>query len=321
MPKTFEQARAENELVPGTAGVSQTQITGAEVVGAWLTGAVDAGWTFTNLKEWVKLDADWMSKSVYDSGGDGRVDNAEQLADGTNTVTAAQARTHIDDNSIHFVINDISTSASVAWSGSKINTELGLKANQSSLNAHTGDTSIHFVINDASTTTTVAWSGNKIDTELNTKAVINDLVTNTTNAWSSSKISSEIAASGGVGEAPTDSRSYFRIDSDWKATLQGYGEVVNARGNESGAITYNADTYNRYTSTINGSITGLTLSTTMVATSMVLNWTVSGTNAHDLSAANWGTNGVPPMTSGKRYRVALFTEDTGATWDGVWNEY
>lgn len=38
-----------------------------------------------------------MLKATYDADDDGRVDDAEQLADGTNTVTAAQARTHIDD--------------------------------------------------------------------------------------------------------------------------------------------------------------------------------------------------------------------------------
>ena len=124
MPKTFEQARAENELVPGSPGAQQTQITGAEVVGAWLTGAVDAGWTFTNLKEWVKLDADWMSKSVYDSNGDGRVDEALNLSDGTNIVSAVEARNHIDNTAIHFVINDTSTTTTVAWSGLKINSEI-----------------------------------------------------------------------------------------------------------------------------------------------------------------------------------------------------
>ncbi len=426
MPKTFEQARAENELVTGTPGAGQTQITGDEVVGAWLTGAIDAGWKFSNLKQWIKLDSDWMSRATYDSNSNDIVDNAEQLADGTNTVTAAQARTHIDDATIHFVINDGSTSASVAWSGSFINTSLNSKENNlnnptsngqilssTTLGARSwvddkvvpsGGTEDQIIVKQSATEQDAAWtniplafaSSWKFDNDttatdpgnesfklnaatqaattavylsytnvngLNLKDLLlqlpegeqfaiweqNDsdravlyeisgaITDNTT--WCTIPVTFKNRASlefrngrtcnfqffglgaSGIEEAPIDNRSYFRFNESWTTILRGYGEAVDARGNESGAITYNADTYNRYTSTINASITGLTLSTTMTSTSMVLNWTVSGTNAHDLSAVNWGTNGVPPMTSGKRYRIALFTEDTGTTWDGVWNEY
>ncbi len=139
---TYKQAQTANELVPGTAGANQEQITGAEVVGATSATDVDSGWTFSNLKSWVKLDADWMSKSVYDSNSNGRVDDAEQLNDGTNVVTAADARAHLDNSSIHFVINDSSTAASVAWSGSKINSELASKLTNLQ-NIGTGDASLY----------------------------------------------------------------------------------------------------------------------------------------------------------------------------------
>ncbi len=121
---TYKQAQAANELVTGTPGANQEQITGAEVVGATSAANVDSGWTFATLKDWVKLDADWMSKSVYDSGGDGRVDVAETLSDGVNTSTAAQVRSHIDNTSIHFTIQDGATTTSSVWSSSKIQSEL-----------------------------------------------------------------------------------------------------------------------------------------------------------------------------------------------------
>ena len=127
---TYRGALAQNELVASGAGANQENIDGTQVVGATghsAGGFKDSGWNFNSLKGWVKLDADWMSKSVYDSGSTGRVDNAEQLNDGTNTVTAAQARSHINDSTIHFVINDSVTAANIAWSSIKISSELGSK--------------------------------------------------------------------------------------------------------------------------------------------------------------------------------------------------
>jgi len=57
-------------------------------VGEFLSGAVvDSG---------IASD-DVMLQSVYDTDDDGIVDGAEQLDDSVNTVTAAQARDHIDD--------------------------------------------------------------------------------------------------------------------------------------------------------------------------------------------------------------------------------
>lgn len=206
---TYKGAQTQNELVPGTPAGNQEQITGAEVVGATSATNVDSGWTFANYLAWIKLDADWMSKATYDSNGDGTVDAAGELKDGTNTVTAAQARSHIDDTTIHFIINDGSTAATVAWSASKISTELGEKADQSSLDSHTGDLTIHRALNDAITTTINLWSADKIDTDLGAKAdqsaldshtgdlsihrELNDSLTTTTNLWSGSKIDTELS--------------------------------------------------------------------------------------------------------------------------------
>lgn len=42
---------------------------------------------------------DFLDKATYDSDENGIVDSAEELDDGSNSVTAAQARSHIDDTS------------------------------------------------------------------------------------------------------------------------------------------------------------------------------------------------------------------------------
>lgn len=47
-----------------------------------------------------------------------------QIDDGTNNVTAAQARTHIDDVSIHRELNDAGSSSIELWSADKIATEI-----------------------------------------------------------------------------------------------------------------------------------------------------------------------------------------------------
>ena len=69
-----------------------------------------------------------MTKAVYDTTANDIVDKAESLDDTTNTVTAAQARTHLDDATTHRVINDSGTLTTELFSASKINTELGNKS-------------------------------------------------------------------------------------------------------------------------------------------------------------------------------------------------
>ncbi|KJR48391.1 hypothetical protein UF75_1189 [Desulfosporosinus sp. I2] len=49
-----------------------------------------------------------------------------RISDGTNTVTAAQARTHIDDVTKHRLINDSGTATTDLWSAQKINNEIEL---------------------------------------------------------------------------------------------------------------------------------------------------------------------------------------------------
>jgi hypothetical protein len=50
----------------------------------------------------------------------------KQISDGTKTVTAAQARDHIDDATKHRVINDSGTAATDLWSAQKINNAIEL---------------------------------------------------------------------------------------------------------------------------------------------------------------------------------------------------
>lgn len=83
------------------------------------------GWLVSYTAETGSGD---MTKAVYDTDDDGLVDGAEQLDDGINTVTAAQARTHIDDADKHREINDAGTAATDLWSADKITTALASKS-------------------------------------------------------------------------------------------------------------------------------------------------------------------------------------------------
>jgi hypothetical protein len=105
---------------------------------------------------------------------------------------------------IHFVINDASTDTDVAWSGSKINTELAAKASAADLTSHTSDGTIHFVINDAGTSLLEAWSASKINTELGLKASEADLTSHTGNTaihQTKSQIQTAVAFQSYVGFA------------------------------------------------------------------------------------------------------------------------
>ncbi len=204
--KTFTEALAENELVDGTPGINQEAITGEEIVGATSNTALDSGWKFKTLRSWVAKFPDLMLKSVYDTNDDGIVGASGGVNNGLGgSKTATEIVNHIDDSSIHFVINDGATTVSVAWSASKINTELGLKTNQTDFTSHTGDSSIHTPLNDLTTTTSNLWSASKIDSQKADQTdftnhtgdtsihyVINDSSTLTTVAWSASKINTEL---------------------------------------------------------------------------------------------------------------------------------
>ncbi len=130
----------------------------------------------------------------------------------------------------------------------------------------------------------------------------------------------------GVAEAPTNDYSYFRngaLDGGlaaWSQLLKAYGEKRLDIGAMSGAEQLNVSLHNAFMGTVGASIT-LTAVTDKENCSASLKIEVTADAAHDLSAFDWGTAGAPPMTSGKRYRIAIFTDDTGTTWDGIWNEY
>ncbi len=217
--KTYKEALADNELVSSGAGAGQQNMSGAEVIGATSDTDLDSGVTFTQLRTWT-IDSEprgVMLKPDYDSDQDGIVDAAESVNDGAgNSKTAAEVTVHIDNAGIHTPLNDTLATTGVVWSGSKINTELAAKADQSSLDstdanlaAHVGDLDIHRPLNDLLSTTTVLWSGSKISSELTNKvdvstynshvgdatihAPLNDAVTLTTNLWSASKINGELA--------------------------------------------------------------------------------------------------------------------------------
>ncbi len=68
-----------------------------------------------------------MFKAVYDPNDDGIVvdsDSSWQVSDGVNTKTAAQITTHVDDVTMHRIINDAGTSLTELWSASKISSEV-----------------------------------------------------------------------------------------------------------------------------------------------------------------------------------------------------
>jgi len=242
---TYTGALANNELVSGTPGVNQEQITGNEILSSTSNTIKDSGARWNALKQWIQLDASYMDKGVYDTTASGRVDKAEAVDDGTNSTSAAEVRSHIDNAGIHFIINDASTSAAVALSASYIKTALSdlntNKADQTDLDAHTGDATIHFVINDVSTLTTVAWSGSKLNSEFNLKADQSDLTAHTTDAtihfvindgstaanvaWSGSKINTELSAKASAAALTahtSDSTIHFVINDAGTSLLEAW---------------------------------------------------------------------------------------------------
>ena len=130
--RSYREALTDNELVVSNPGPGQEAITGAEVFGATSAALVDSGILFSELQKWVltAYGADAMLKSVYDPNDDGIVNAAAVLDDTVNSVTAAQARTHIDDGNLHFLLNDTRTNTLEVWSSSKIDGELAGKVEE-----------------------------------------------------------------------------------------------------------------------------------------------------------------------------------------------
>ncbi len=104
----------------------------------YVTEGENAGYLYIDTGEaWSKIGAQKLSDltgsldDIADGTTYGRVKKSEitngavsRLNDGTNTVTASQAKNHIDDATKHRVINDTATSATSLWSSQKINTEI-----------------------------------------------------------------------------------------------------------------------------------------------------------------------------------------------------
>ena len=79
---TIEELRRSNDL--------KAAITGGTIINATYNGIAVTSGNFDDIG-----NGD-MTKSVYDTNSDNRIDSAAQLNDGSNTVTAAQARSFID---------------------------------------------------------------------------------------------------------------------------------------------------------------------------------------------------------------------------------
>lgn len=92
---------------------------------------------FDSGSAWVRVNAQKLSEmsGTVDNIADGSTyakvlkaditsGHVNKVSDGTNTKTAAQIKSHIDDSSKHRTINDSSTSTTGLWSSSKINAEL-----------------------------------------------------------------------------------------------------------------------------------------------------------------------------------------------------
>jgi len=66
----------------------------------------------------------YMLISTYDGDADNRADTSEVLSDGTNLISAAELRAHLNNGGVHFTINDTATTTSSVWSSSKTDTAI-----------------------------------------------------------------------------------------------------------------------------------------------------------------------------------------------------
>lgn len=92
------------------------------------TGAAWVKVNFTGLAEIPGTLDDVTDGSMYAKvlKADVTAGHVNKVSDGTNTKTAAEIKTHIDDASKHRVINDSSASPTELWSAQKIRNELDL---------------------------------------------------------------------------------------------------------------------------------------------------------------------------------------------------
>ncbi len=97
----------------------------------YVTSGTNTGYLYLDTSSaWVKVNVTSLDE-VTDGSTYGKVKKSElnngtvkQLNDGTNVVTASEAKTHINDVNKHRVINDTATLPTALWSSSKINSEI-----------------------------------------------------------------------------------------------------------------------------------------------------------------------------------------------------
>lgn len=104
----------------------------------YITSAGNMGYLYyDDGSAWRRVNAQQLSDlagtldNIDDGAAFAKVKKADvtggsvnKVSDGTNTKTAAEIRTHIDDATRHRVINDASASATSLWSSQKTNTEI-----------------------------------------------------------------------------------------------------------------------------------------------------------------------------------------------------
>jgi hypothetical protein len=229
--------------------------------------------------DWVRLK--YLTANLTNAEIDQFHLDSAQISTNTTNLT-----THIAENDKHRLINDSSTSSTILWSGSKINTELsninsGSSTNTTNLNNHIAEVAKHRVINDSSTSSTDLWSGSKINTELsnvNTSIgnnttnlnnhiaevdkhrIINDNGTSTTELWSGSKINTELNTSNtNITTNSTDLSNHIaevakhRVinDSSTSSTILWSGSKINSElSNVNTSIGNNTTNLNNHTAEV-----------------------------------------------------------------------
>lgn len=150
----------------------------------------------------LSTNAGDMFKVVYDSDDDGLVNGAETLSDGVNTTTAATLTTHLNNLSIHRVLDDSLTTSANLWSASKIQTEIGASGGGDMLKSvydidDDGRVDFAETLSDGTNTSTAAQVRTHID-DATLHRTINDAGSGATDLLSAQEIDSRISASSGA---------------------------------------------------------------------------------------------------------------------------
>jgi hypothetical protein len=128
-----------NNVIVGSTISGSTDPSTPRSAGLLYINTTTSGMFFSTGTDWIPVGASSFSEltGTLDDIPDGtqfqRVAASEvdasgyviQINDGSNTVTASQARSHIDDATIHRTINDSGSASTDLWSAQKILDELG----------------------------------------------------------------------------------------------------------------------------------------------------------------------------------------------------